>query len=78
MVAVKVGAIKGILAEGAIALSVTLSGGVLFASLKLLQFPFFDRQSHSCNFHAGLGPTIEAKRSELFRSVGLVGADVLV
>ena len=28
-----------ILAEGAIALSVTLSGGVLFASWKLLQFP---------------------------------------
>ena len=28
-----------ILAEGAIALSVTLSGGALFASRKLLQFP---------------------------------------
>ena len=37
-----------ILAEGAIALSVTLSGGALFK---------FDRQGHSCNFYAGFGPT---------------------
>jgi len=47
-----------ILAEGAIALSVTHSGGALFASWKLLPIPVkFDRQGHSCNFYGGFGPT---------------------
>ena len=47
-----------ILAEGAIALSVTLSGGALFASLKTTPIPVnFDRQGHSCNFYGGFGPT---------------------
>ena len=43
-----------ILAEGSIALSVRLSGGALFATPIPVKF---DRQRHSCNFYAGLGPT---------------------
>ena len=47
----------GILAGGAIALSMTLCGGVLFASWKLLQFPSSCVCDASCNFYSALGPT---------------------
>ena len=45
-----------ILAERAIALSVTLSGGALFANSKLPIPIKFDRQGHSCNLYGGFGP----------------------
>ena len=49
---------QSILAEGAIALSVTLSRRCVVCLLKTTPVPVkFDRQGHSCNFYAGLGPT---------------------